>query len=68
MQNDLCLRRLSGSLSFAQRFIYWVTYLHLDNIDFVLDSKKVVEYFSTNNNDITKFVCIMNACKLVFSI
>jgi len=46
--------------------IHWVTYLHLDNMNFVLDSKKVVQYFSTSKNDITEFVCIMNACKQLF--
>jgi hypothetical protein len=46
----------------------WAVDLHLDNMDFVPDSKNVVDYFQTCNSDITELGCIMIVCKKLFHI
>jgi len=48
--------------------LHCVAYLRLDNMDFVLHSKKVVDCFSTRSSGITEFSCIMNACKQLFNL
>lgn len=44
----------------------WVANLQFDNVDFVLDSKKVVDSFRTCINDVTEFGCIIYVCKQLF--
>jgi len=43
-----------------------VANLQFDNVDFVLDSKKVVDYFRTCIDDSIEFDCIMYASKHMF--
>jgi len=40
--------------------------LHYDNIDFVLDSKSVVERFNSNLGDSNELDCIIQACRQLF--
>lgn len=44
----------------------WTSNLQLDNIDFALDSKKVVNAFRTGVNDNSEFGCIIYACRQLF--
>jgi len=44
----------------------WVANLQFDNVDFVIDSKKVVDYFRTCIDDSIEFGCIMYACQHMF--
>jgi hypothetical protein len=44
----------------------WVANLQFDNVDFILDSNKVVDYFRTCIDDRIEFGCIMYASKHMF--
>jgi ribonuclease HI len=44
----------------------WVSDLQFDNVDFALDSKKVVDSFHTCVVDNSEFGCIINACRQLF--
>lgn len=41
----------------------WVANFQFDNVNFMLDSKMVVNLFRIGIDDITKFGCIIYACK-----
>jgi UDP-N-acetylmuramate-alanine ligase len=43
-----------------------VANIQFDNVDFLLDSKKVVDSFRTCINDVTEFGCIIYICKQLF--
>jgi hypothetical protein len=45
----------------------WVVDFKLDNIDFTLSSKKIVDYFRERSIDITDFGSIMNVCEQLFN-
>jgi len=40
----------------------WMTDLYYDNVDFVLDSKIVVDHFRSSLDDDSEFGSIMHAC------
>jgi len=42
--------------------------LGFDNMDFILDSKTVVNAFDGGNNNITEFVSIIQNCRQLYSI
>lgn len=63
--SSLCIVNAGEAMSFYTA-LYWVANLHFDNVDFVLDSKKVVDSFRTCINDATEFGCIIYACKQLF--
>jgi len=44
----------------------WTSGLQFHNIDFVLDSKKVVDAFTTDVGDNSEFDCIIDACSFFF--
>jgi ribonuclease HI len=46
--------------------LQWVAFLQLNNIDFVLDSKKVVDQFRIGIDDNNDFGCILHVCKQLF--
>ena len=46
--------------------LQWVAGLHYDNVDFVLDSKSVVERFNSNLGDSSGLGCIIQACRQLF--
>jgi hypothetical protein len=41
----------------------WVVAIHFDNVDFPLDSKRVVDQFKSNIVDNSEFRCIISACR-----
>jgi hypothetical protein len=45
----------------------WVKYLKNENVDFKLDSKKVVDQFHQNNNNVSEFGAIIIECRQLFS-
>jgi len=44
----------------------WISDLQFDNIDFALDSKKVVDAFRTTVEDSSEFGCIIGICRQLF--
>jgi len=46
--------------------LQWVVDLHYDHVDFVLDSKSVVERFNSNLVDSSELGCIIQACRQLF--
>ena len=46
--------------------LQWVADLHYDHVDFVLDSKYVVEQFNSNLVDSSELGCIFPACRQLF--
>jgi len=46
--------------------LQWVVDLHYDHVNFVLDSKSVVERFNSNLVDSSELGCIMQACRQLF--
>jgi ribonuclease HI len=48
--------------------INWVHDLQLEGVDFVLDSKKVVDHFHKGHNDATEFDDVLKECKRVFNL
>jgi len=46
--------------------LQWMAALHYDNVDFDLDSKRVVNHFKSNIIDHSEFVCIISACRQLF--
>jgi len=46
--------------------LQWVVDLHYAHVDFVLDSKYVVEHFSSNLVDSSELGCIIQACRQLF--
>lgn len=62
----LCLEYIYGEVVELYIVLYWVAKLYLDNMYFVLDSKKVDDYPNTSSNDNIEFDCIMNTCKQLF--
>jgi len=40
--------------------------LRFDSVDFLLDSKKIVDSFRTCIDNVTEFGCIIYVCKLLF--
>ena len=41
----------------------WISNQQFDNVDFVLDYKKVVDCVNSSLDDSSEFGCIINACK-----
>jgi len=41
----------------------WTSNQQFDNVDFVLDCKKVVDCVNSSLDDSNEFGCIINACK-----
>lgn len=62
MTEVMCLRGLFGFSCVYLIFEKHWSYIQLGNVDFVIDLKKVVEYFHRGIRDITKFETINN-CK-----
>jgi hypothetical protein len=48
--------------------INWVHALQLEGVDFVLDSKKVVDYFHKGQSDATEFGDVLKEFKRVFNL
>jgi len=46
--------------------LQWMADLHYDHVDFVLDSKSVVEHFYSNLVDSSELGCIIQACRQLF--
>jgi len=46
--------------------LQWVADLHYDHVDFVLDSKSVIERFNSNLVDSSELGCIIQACRQLF--
>jgi hypothetical protein len=46
----------------------WVVDLKLDNIDFTLSSKKIVDYFCEVSSNMTEFGSIMNFCEQLLNV
>jgi len=46
--------------------LQWVADLHYDHVDFVLDSKSVVERFNSNLVDSSELGCIIQVCRQFF--
>jgi hypothetical protein len=42
--------------------------LQIENVDFELDSKKVVDQFHQNNNNVSEFGAIIIECRQLFSL
>jgi hypothetical protein len=47
---------------------WWVHDLQLEGVDFVLDSKKVIDYFHKGQNDATKFGDVLKEFKCGFNL
>jgi len=48
--------------------LVWVADLIMNNVDFHLDSKKLVDKSRERSRDITKFGTIMNVCRLLVNV
>ena len=46
--------------------LHWVSDLHYDNVEFVLDSKSVVQRFNSNLSDSSELGCIIQVCRQLF--
>jgi hypothetical protein len=70
-----CLRKLIGFLLCdvaigeaigLHTTLEWVSNLKFDNVNFALDSHKVVDSFQTSVDDNSDFGSIINACRQLF--
>lgn len=52
-----------GEVVELHTILEWVSDLQFDNMDFVLDSKKVVDLVNSNIDDNSLFDCIIYACR-----
>lgn len=62
----LCLVKAGEALG-LYTVLTWMVDLQLDDMDFVLNSKNVVDYFNTYSSDIIKFDSIMLFCITLIS-
>nr|ABN08690.1 probable reverse transcriptase At2g02650 -, related [Medicago truncatula] len=60
--SPLCDVDIGEGVSFHTT-LEWTSYLQFDNVDFALDSKKVVDAFRTCVEDSCEFGCIILACR-----
>jgi hypothetical protein len=47
--------------------LQWLTTLHYDHVNFVLDSKSVLDRFNSNLEDSSELGCIIQACRQLFA-
>jgi len=46
--------------------LQWMVALQFDNVDFALDSKRVVDHFKLDIVDYSEFGCTISACRQLF--
>lgn len=63
--SPLCVVEVSEAVGLHMT-LQWVADLHYDNVDFVLDSKSVVERFNSNLGDSSELGCIIHTCRQLF--
>jgi len=52
-----------GEAGGLHRTLDWISNQQFDNVDFVLDCKKVVDCFNFSLDDSSEFECIITVCK-----
>jgi hypothetical protein len=58
----------SEALDSFMLYLIWVRELHLERVDFALDSKRVVDYFNKGGSDVTDLGDVIGECHCVIDV